>query len=100
MFSQFMFLVYVILSTSDLLSSDLFPYQILQILRVGSLLFFLFFFPSWLAMNFLSKVSNVQFILMQFGPHDVVVLKQNKADSGCAPLGQGVVYRLKVSNLS
>lgn len=98
MFSHFMFLVYVLFSTSDLLSSDLFPYQILQILKSWES--FVFLFPSWLAMNFLSKASNVQFILMQFGPHDVVVLKQNKADSGCAPLGQGVVYRLKVSNLS
>nr|CAD1841604.1 unnamed protein product [Ananas comosus var. bracteatus] len=36
----------------------------------------------------------------KFGPHDVVVLKQNKADSGCAPLGQGVVYRLKDSSIT
>lgn len=34
--------------------------------------------------------------LMQFGPHDVVVLKLNKADAGSPSLGQGVVYRLKV----
>lgn len=33
---------------------------------------------------------------MQFGTHDVVVLKLNKADSGSPALGQGVVYRLKV----
>ncbi|XP_020093137.1 DNA-binding protein SMUBP-2 isoform X2 [Ananas comosus] len=36
----------------------------------------------------------------KFGPHDVVVLKQNKADSGCTPLGQGVVYRLKDSSIT
>lgn len=33
---------------------------------------------------------------LQFGTHDVVVLKPNKADLGSPPLGQGVVYRLKV----
>lgn len=33
---------------------------------------------------------------MQFGTHDVVVLKPNKADLGSPALGQGVVYRLKV----
>ena len=33
---------------------------------------------------------------VQFGTHDVVVLKPNKADPGSAALGQGVVYRLKV----
>lgn len=33
---------------------------------------------------------------MQFGTHDVVVLKPNKADLGAPALGQGVVYRLKV----
>lgn len=33
---------------------------------------------------------------MQFGTHDVVVLKPNKADPGSPALGQGVVYRLKV----
>lgn len=32
----------------------------------------------------------------QFGTHDVVVLKLNKADLGSPALGQGVVYRLKV----
>lgn len=35
---------------------------------------------------------------MQFGTHDVVVLKPNKADLGSPALGQGVVYRLKVDN--
>ncbi|GLT96103.1 hypothetical protein SLE2022_137500 [Rubroshorea leprosula] len=35
---------------------------------------------------------------MQFGTHDVVVLKLNKADSGSPALGQGVVYRLKDSS--
>lgn len=34
---------------------------------------------------------------LQFGTHDVVVLKLNKADLGSPALGQGVVYRLKVS---
>lgn len=34
--------------------------------------------------------------MLQFGPHDVVVLKPNKADPGSPSLGQGVVYRLKV----
>jgi hypothetical protein len=36
------------------------------------------------------------FIPLQFGTHDVVALKPNKADAGSASLGQGVVYRLKV----
>eukprot|EP00252_Welwitschia_mirabilis_P022578 TRINITY_DN6147_c0_g1_i1.p1 TRINITY_DN6147_c0_g1~~TRINITY_DN6147_c0_g1_i1.p1 ORF type:complete len:659 (+),score=151.44 TRINITY_DN6147_c0_g1_i1:132-2108(+) len=31
----------------------------------------------------------------KLSPHDVVILKQNKADAGSAPLGQGVVYRVK-----
>lgn len=35
--------------------------------------------------------------LLQFGTHDVVVLKPNKADLGSPALGQGVVYRLKVN---
>jgi hypothetical protein len=35
-------------------------------------------------------------LLLQFGTHDVVALKPNKADVGSASLGQGVVYRLKV----
>jgi len=35
----------------------------------------------------------------QFGTHDVVVLKLNKADLGSPALGQGVVYRLKVPTL-
>lgn len=34
---------------------------------------------------------------LQFGTHDVVALKPNKADAGSASLGQGVVYRLKVT---
>lgn len=38
--------------------------------------------------------------LLQFGAHDVVILKPNKADSGSPSLGQGVVYRLKVVLLS
>jgi len=38
------------------------------------------------------------FSFLQFGTHDVVVLKLNKADLGSPALGQGVVYRLKVSN--
>ncbi|XP_038973006.1 DNA-binding protein SMUBP-2 isoform X3 [Phoenix dactylifera] len=36
----------------------------------------------------------------KFGTHDVVVLKPNKADLGSAPLGQGVVYRLKDSSIT
>lgn len=36
-------------------------------------------------------------LLLQFSTHDVVVLKPNKADLGSPSLGQGVVYRLKVS---
>lgn len=36
------------------------------------------------------------FALLQLSPHDVVVLKPNKADIGSPALGQGVVYRLKV----
>ncbi|XP_077254199.1 DNA-binding protein isoform X2 [Tasmannia lanceolata] len=35
----------------------------------------------------------------KFGPHDVVVLKPNKAELGSASLGQGVVYRLKDSSI-
>lgn len=38
------------------------------------------------------------FFFLQFGTHDVVVLKLNKADLGSPALGQGVVYRLKVSD--
>ncbi|XP_044399628.1 DNA-binding protein SMUBP-2 isoform X3 [Triticum aestivum] len=33
----------------------------------------------------------------KFGTHDVVALKPNKADAGSPAVGQGVVYRLKVS---
>ncbi|KAK4404890.1 DNA-binding protein SMUBP-2 [Sesamum angolense] len=33
----------------------------------------------------------------KFGNHDVVVLKPNKSDLGSPPLGQGVVYRIKVT---
>lgn len=36
----------------------------------------------------------------KFGPHDVVVLKPNKADPGSASLGQGIVYRLKDSSIT
>ncbi|XP_020273755.1 DNA-binding protein SMUBP-2 [Asparagus officinalis] len=36
----------------------------------------------------------------KFGPHDVVVLKPNKADPGSPSLGQGVVYRLKDSSIT
>ncbi|XP_073107835.1 uncharacterized protein [Elaeis guineensis] len=36
----------------------------------------------------------------KFGTHDVVVLKPNKADLGSAPLGQGVVCRLKDSSIT
>ncbi|XP_049934451.1 uncharacterized protein LOC116256012 isoform X2 [Nymphaea colorata] len=36
----------------------------------------------------------------KFGPHDVVVLRQNKAEAGSASLGQGVVYRLKDSSIT
>lgn len=36
----------------------------------------------------------------KLAPHDVVILKQNKAELGSAPLGQGVVYRLKDSSLT
>ncbi|XP_058072374.1 uncharacterized protein LOC131221204 isoform X2 [Magnolia sinica] len=36
----------------------------------------------------------------KFGPHDVVVLKPNKAELGSASLGQGVVYRLKDSSIT
>ncbi|MFQ6631822.1 hypothetical protein Gotur_009137 [Gossypium turneri] len=35
-----------------------------------------------------------------FGTHDVVVLKPNKADLGSPALGQGVVYRLKDSSIT
>ncbi|PPD87357.1 hypothetical protein GOBAR_DD15707 [Gossypium barbadense] len=38
-------------------------------------------------------------LAMQFGTHDVVVLKPNKADLGSPALGQGVVYRLKDSSI-
>ena len=38
------------------------------------------------------------FILLQFGTHDVVALKPNKADAGSASLGQGVVYGLKLQS--
>ncbi|RRT57969.1 hypothetical protein B296_00029251 [Ensete ventricosum] len=34
---------------------------------------------------------------MQFSNHDVVIVKPNKADSSSPLLGQGVVYRLKVT---
>ena len=37
------------------------------------------------------------FLCMQFGPHDVVILKPNKAESNSTPLSQGIVYRVKVS---
>lgn len=40
--------------------------------------------------------SNYLSSHLQFGTHDVVVLKPNKADIGSPALGQGVVYRLKV----
>lgn len=43
--------------------------------------------------KFLIQLLN---FLVQFGTHDVVVLKPNKADLGSPTLGQGVVYRLKV----
>ncbi|CAN6454155.1 unnamed protein product [Victoria cruziana] len=33
----------------------------------------------------------------KLGPHDVVVLRQNKVEAESASLGQGVVYRLKVT---
>ncbi|XP_021740949.1 DNA-binding protein SMUBP-2-like isoform X1 [Chenopodium quinoa] len=36
----------------------------------------------------------------KFGPHDVVVLKLNKADASSPSLGQGVVYRLKESSIT
>ncbi|XP_027068581.2 uncharacterized protein [Coffea arabica] len=36
----------------------------------------------------------------KFGPHDVVILKPNKADPGSPSLGQGVVYRLKDSSIT
>uniref|UniRef100_A0A7C9ADE8 DNA helicase n=2 Tax=Opuntia streptacantha TaxID=393608 RepID=A0A7C9ADE8_OPUST len=36
----------------------------------------------------------------KFGPHDVVVLKPNKADIGSPSLGQGVVYRLKDTSIT
>lgn len=36
----------------------------------------------------------------KFGPHDTVVLKPNRADLGSAPLGQGVVYRLKDNSIT
>lgn len=41
-------------------------------------------------------VLNGPLFFLQFGTHDVVVLKPNKADLGSPALGQGVVYRLKV----
>lgn len=36
----------------------------------------------------------------KLSPHDVVVLKPNKADIGSPALGQGVVYRLKDSSIT
>eukprot|EP00268_Persea_americana_P016879 TRINITY_DN18026_c0_g1_i1.p1 TRINITY_DN18026_c0_g1~~TRINITY_DN18026_c0_g1_i1.p1 ORF type:complete len:281 (+),score=55.08 TRINITY_DN18026_c0_g1_i1:293-1135(+) len=36
----------------------------------------------------------------KFGPHDVVVLKPNRAEIGSASLGQGVVYRLKDTSIT
>lgn len=40
------------------------------------------------------------FLAHKFSPHDVVVLKPNKADQGSPSLGQGVVYRLKESSIT
>ncbi|CAN6454156.1 unnamed protein product [Victoria cruziana] len=36
----------------------------------------------------------------KLGPHDVVVLRQNKVEAESASLGQGVVYRLKDSSIT
>nr|ATB19672.1 putative DEAD-like helicase [Juniperus indica] len=36
----------------------------------------------------------------KFSTHDVVILKTNKAEVGSAPLGQGVVYRIKDTSLT
>ncbi|CAI9100039.1 OLC1v1036956C1 [Oldenlandia corymbosa var. corymbosa] len=36
----------------------------------------------------------------KFGPHDVVILKPNKADVSSPSLGQGVVYQLKDSSIT
>ncbi|GLJ21851.1 hypothetical protein SUGI_0408590 [Cryptomeria japonica] len=36
----------------------------------------------------------------KFSTHDVVILKPNKAEVGSAPLGQGVVYRIKDTSLT
>lgn len=48
-----------------------------------------------------SKVIIIIFlILLQFGTHDVVVMKPNKADLSSPALGQGVVYRLKDSSIT
>ncbi|KAL2923698.1 DNA-binding protein SMUBP-2 [Bienertia sinuspersici] len=45
-------------------------------------------------------ILNLKCVDVQFGPHDVVVLKLNKADAGSPSLGQGVVYRLKDSSIT
>lgn len=51
--------------------------------------------------NYIAPTSSfnwwLMLLLLQFSTHDVVVLKPNKADLGSPSLGQGVVYRLKVS---
>ena len=50
--------------------------------------------------NMFTETDNALyfFILLQFGTHDVVALKPNKADAGSASLGQGVVYGLKLQS--
>lgn len=48
------------------------------------------------SLTFLFEILLCIIYLVQFGTHDVVVLKPNKADLGSPALGQGVVYRLKV----
>lgn len=45
-------------------------------------------------------IGGICYYCLQFSTHDVVVLKPNKADLGAPSLGQGVVYRLKVSSTS
>ncbi|KAG5043359.1 hypothetical protein JHK87_007274 [Glycine soja] len=47
-----------------------------------------------------STILNLKCVDVQFGTHDVVVLKLNKADLGSPALGQGVVYRLKDSSIT
>lgn len=49
----------------------------------------------------LLQLSGANYVFpLQFSTHDVVVLKLSKADLGSPALGQGVVYRLKVTTMT